>query len=501
MTMKLGYDLTIEQTQKLVMTPELIQAIKILQFNVQELDAYVQDQILTNPVLEQETAQGGDGDLSEAEGFGGETGAAGLDDGSLPAGFDEGAETPSQIRAREQADRSDWEAYIRGSYEEGRDGQWDRQWIERRDDEGDFYDRYVDNDMTLPEHLLFQLQFAAGTEEEERIGRFLIESLDENGYLRQSTEEIGQLLGVSGREVEAVLGIIQGLDPLGVGARDLRECLLIQLKALGLLTEPFRRVITDYLEDLANNRLGAIARAVGVTAEEVQRMGDVIRTLEPKPGRQFSAGEETKYIIPDIIVEKTEDGYAVHVNNSSTPHLKVSPYYRQLLRQAGSDEKLASYLSERVNAALWLIRSIDQRQQTIYKVGEAILRHQKDFFDRGSKYMKTLTLREIAEDVGIHESTVSRAASGKYLQCSHGIFELRHFFSAGVRAESGEGVSSSSIKEFIREIIDGEDPGKPYSDQAIVGMLEEKGFEISRRTVAKYRDEMHILSSSKRKRY
>ena len=471
--MKLGYDLTIEQTQKLVMTPELIQAIKILQFNVQELDSYVQDQLLTNPVLD-----------AEAE----------------PEKAEE-REPGEELEMTAPQPEPDWEEYIRGSYEEGRDGQWDRQWIERNDEEADFYERYVDNDMTLPEHLLFQLQFAARTEEERAIGEYIIESLDENGYMTLSTEEIGKTFQVPEERVDEILGIVQGLDPTGVGARDLQECLLIQLRASGLLTGTFERVVREHLEDLADNRLSAIARDIGITVEEAQQIGDVIRTLEPKPGRQFSSGEETKYIIPDIIVEKTEDGYAVMVSDSSTPHLKVSSYYRNLLHQAKNDEQLSAYLSERVNSALWLIRSIDQRKQTIYNVGEAIVRHQREFFDKGSKYLKTLTLRDIAEDVGIHESTVSRSVSGKYLQCSHGIFELRHFFSAGVKAGSGESVSSNSVKEFIKEIIDGEDPKKPYSDQAIVKILTEKGFEISRRTVAKYRDELHILSSSKRKRY
>lgn len=465
MGMELGYDLTIEQSQKLVMTPELIQAIKILQFNIQELDSYVQDQVLTNPVLETEQE-------------------------------DEPKEKDSDN------DAPDWQEYLRSSLERGDDGEWDRQWREiRDDDEGDYYERYVDNDLTLPEHLLFQFQFAVKDEQQRKIGRYIIESLDENGYMTSSVEEIAEVMQAAPEDVRQALEIIQGLDPAGVGAANLSECLLIQLKNLGLLTKQFREVVTNHLEALAQNRLGAIAKAIGITPEEVQQMGDVIRTLEPKPGRQFATGEETKYIIPDVIVEKTEEGYSVTVNGTSTPHLKVSPYYRNLLHQSGSDDQLSAYLSERVNAAMWLIRSIDQRKQTIRNVAEAIVRHQKEFFDKGSKYLKTLTLRDIAEDVGIHESTVSRSINGKYLQCSHGIFELRHFFSAGVRDGMGEGVSSNSIKEFIKEIVESEDPRKPYSDQAMVGMLAEKGFEISRRTVAKYRDELNILSSSKRKRY
>ena len=475
MSMKLGYDLTIEQTQKLVMTPELIQAIKLLQFNIQELESYVQDQILTNPVLEQETEHEEDQPLRERS----------RDEEPAPA----------------QNEPQDWEEYIRGSYEEGRDGQWDRQWIERQDDNADFYERYVVNDLTLPEHLMFQLQMAAQSEAEERIGRFIIESLDENGYLTATIEEIAETMHVEQEQAEDVLELIQGMDPAGVGARDLRECLLIQLETLGLLTDEFRILVTEHLEDLADNRLSTIARKVGASTEEIQQMVDVIRTLEPKPGRQFTSGEETKYIIPDVIVEKTEDGFSVTVNDSNTPQLKVSSYYRKLLHQAKDDDQLSNYLSERVNSALWLIRSIDQRKQTIYNVSEAIVRHQQEFFEQGSKHMKTLTLRDIAEDVGIHESTVSRSINGKYLQCSYGIFELRHFFSAGVKAGSGEGVSSNSVKEFIKEIVDNEDPKKPFSDQAIVEKLAAEGFEISRRTVAKYRDCMEIPSSTKRKRY
>jgi RNA polymerase sigma-54 factor len=210
---------------------------------------------------------------------------------------------------------------------------------------------------------------------------------------------------------------------------------------------------------------------------------------------------ETKYVIPDVIVEKIDDEYVVIINDSSTPHLTISSYYRSLLGQADQDKQLADYLSERVSSANWLIKSIEQRKQTIYNVVSAVVNYQREFFDKGSKYLKTLTLRDIAEELGIHESTVSRSISGKYLQCPRGVFEIKYFFSAGVSDQVGEGVSSNSIKEFIKEIVEGEDRHKPYSDQAMVGILKDKGFNISRRTVAKYRDELGILSSSKRKRY
>ncbi len=464
MSLKLGYDLTIEQSQKLVMTPELIQAIRILQFNIQELNAYVQEELLTNPVLEQENTP------------------------DVPL--------PEPVQGE---DEPDWKDFIRkNSYEDVNYGQ------ERDpgdDEKTDFYERHVSSDATLPEHLMFQLQFMAKCDERFRIGRYIIESLDENGYMTSTVPEIARALDTEEGHVRSALKMIQRMDPAGVGASDLKECLMIQLRNLDLLTPELETMINDHLEDLANNRLSVIAKTMGITPMEAQRLADVIRTLEPKPGRQFATGSDVRYIIPDVIVEKTEDGFALRMNGDSIPRLRISSYYRSLLGKAEEDEQLSSYLSERVSSAIWLIKSIDQRKKTIYNVAEAIVRFQKDYFEKGAKYMRTLTLRDVAEEVGVHESTVSRSINGKYLQCCQGVYELRHFFSAGVSDHKGEGVSSSSIKEFIREIVDGEDPKKPYSDQAMVELLAEKGFHISRRTVAKYRDELEILSSSKRRRY
>ena len=465
MSLKLEYDLTIEQTQKLVMTPELIQAIKILQFNIQELDSYVQNELLENPVLEKEEKE----ESEEEHG-----------------------------RERHEPDPIDWKEHIRESAYG--DGDY-RQWKEKREEGADVFERYVADETTLPEYLLFQLQFMAECDEIHDIGKYIIETLDDNGYMTQSVDEIAANLSTGTGKVRRALEKIQMMDPAGVGASDIRECLIIQLRSLGLLTEELETMIRDHLEDLGSNRLSHIGKAMGISVARVQELTDVIRTLEPKPGRSFAGGSETRYVIPDIIVEKTDDGYAVNINETSTPTLKVSSYYKNLLGKAEDDKQLADYLSDKVNSAMWLIRSIDQRKQTIRSVAEAIVEHQKEFFDRGSRYMKTLTLKDIAEEVGVHESTVSRSINGKYLQCCHGVFELRHFFSAGVSDSKGQGVSSSSVKEYIKEIIDGEDPAKPYSDQAIVGFLKEKGLNISRRTVAKYRDDLQILSSSGRRRY
>lgn len=483
MSMKLGYDLTIEQAQKLVMTPELIQAIQILQFNTQELDSYVQEQLLVNPVLEQSLPES-----PEQHG----TGEAAAES------MREREPVPEPASARKD-EEFDWKEYIKDrQYDDISYRQWEYGGSEEKENT---YEQYVSSDVTLPEHLMFQLQFATGKKGCRRVGKYIIESLDENGYMTATVEEIAAATEVPEEKVLEVLDIIHGFDPMGVGARNLAECLTIQLRQRGLLNETFEKVLNEHLEDLANNRLAVIAKDMGILPQEVQAMSDMIRTLEPKPGRLFASQTDTRYIVPDVIVEKVDDEYVVTVNDNSAPRLMVSSYYQNLMRQSEEDDKLAKYLSDRMNAALWLIRSIEQRKQTIYNVVNAVVKYQKDFFDKGSKFLKTLTLKDIAEDVGIHESTVSRSINGKYLQCARGVFEIKYFFSAGVSGSGGEGISSNSIKEFIKEIVEKENPKSPYSDQDMVDLLKEKGITISRRTVAKYRDELNILSSSKRRRY
>ncbi|HPR23910.1 MAG TPA: RNA polymerase factor sigma-54, partial [Bacillota bacterium] len=419
--MRLGYDLTIEQSQKLVMTPELIQAIQILQFNTQELDSYVQDQLLSNPVLE----------TSQAE---------------------EGSTENERKSFDEQTDLL--REYIRErSYDET--GYKQPQYA--NDDKDYSYEQYISADITLPEHLMFQLQFASGNKTCRKIGRYIIESLDENGYMTLEDDEIAAAVETSIKNVKKVINLIQTFEPMGVGARDLGQCLLIQLKSKGLYNEKYKSIIIEHIEDLAGNRLGQIAKDLGISVKEVQEMSDVIKSLEPKPGRQFAGQTETRYIVPDVFVEKSEDGYSVAINDTSIPKLMVSSYYEKVLRESGNDQKLNEYLSERFNSAVWLIKSIEQRKQTIINVVRSIVKFQKEFFDNGDKYLKTLTLKQVADDVGIHESTVSRSINGKYMQSPRGVFELKYFFSGGVSGDRGEGISSNSIKTHIKEIIEKED--------------------------------------------
>lgn len=478
--MKLVYELTIEQSQKLVMTPELIQAIQILQFNSQELDSFVQEQVLANPVLEhKENNQSEDTRENDNEQF-----------EKDESDFAEVLEEDAGL---------DWKEYLRNANYGGVNYCGNRQGGLAEKDNN--FERTVVDEVTLPEHLMFQYQFAAMSKDCRRVGKYIIETLDENGYMTSSVSEIAMATGVSEAKVDEALDIIHGFEPAGVGARDLKECLTLQLKARDNYGEDVARIVSEHLEDIASNRLSAIAKELGITVIRVQEIADMIRNLEPKPGRQFASQQKIRYVIPDVLVEKVDDSYVVTINEVSVPHLMVSSYYKGLLKEASTDEKLAEYLSDRVNAANWLIKSIEQRKQTIFNVVTAVVKYQQDFFDRGCKYLKVLTLKDVAEEVGIHESTVSRSISGKYLQCSRGVFEIKHFFSAGVSNQEGEGVSSKSIKEFIKELVDKENPEKPLSDQKMGELLQERGFNISRRTVAKYRDELGILSSSKRKRY
>lgn len=493
--MRLGYDLTIEQSQKLVMTPELIQAIQILQFNTQELENYVEEQLLTNPILDIDSSSHSEREASN----GSEEKYEDKYDGSKAADdFDHAYDSKEEKRRDKTEEPIDWAEHFK---EREYDDISYRQWQYDPNQNDYSYEQVVSSDITLTEHLMFQLQFVSIRRSCRQVAKYMIEALDENGYLTQPLSEMAKQFSISPEKAEEVLEIIQGFEPTGVGARDLRECLKIQLHHNGEDDPTILQVVDEHLEDLANNRLSTIAKSMNITVKEAQEISDLIRSLEPKPGRQFGSSTETRYIIPDVTVEKVDGQYVVIVNESSTPKLTLSPYYQKVLIDADKESNISKFLTGRLNSALWLIKSIEQRRQTIYNVVSAVVKYQADFFEHGPKYLKTLTLKQIADEVGIHESTVSRSINGKYMQSPRGVFEIKYFFTSGVSGTSGEGIASESIKTLIREIVDKEDPKAPKSDQAIVEVLAEKGIDISRRTVAKYRDEMNVPSSSKRKRY
>jgi RNA polymerase sigma-54 factor len=459
--MKLGYNLALEQVQKLIMTPELRQAIQLLQFNSLELNEYLKHQIEENPLLDPVNT------VEEYEN---------IDDYS------------------NEREEIDWKEYI-GKYDDvSYKPQRDKNLKEYS------YENFVSYSPTLKDNLLFQLNVSELNDRDKKIGEILIENIDENGYLTTDINQIAMDMGIKVDRIENVLFTIQTFDPLGVGARNLKECLLIQVRG-DILKNPYiESIIKDYLEDIAHNRLLKIAKDLDLDLKEVQRICDYIKTLEPKPGRCFSHNtDQVKYITPDVTIEYIDGEYIIILNDVTGPRLNINNFYKEMIRK-GNDPKATEFLSEKLNSAMWIIRSIEQRRATIYNVVESILKFQRDFFEKGEKGLKPLTLKEVAEDIDMHESTVSRATNGKYVQTPRGLFELKYFFTSGLSTNKGE-VSSTSIKAIIKDIIEGENPKKPYSDQKISDILKDKGINISRRTVAKYRDELEIPSSSMRKRY
>ena len=479
--MRLGYDLTIEQTQKLTMTPELIQAIQILQYNSQELEEFVSKEVLENPLLDMETFNAREDSSKEGE--------------------NEQEDSQSEQLLKKEAEEADIdlrEKVVEAEYDDISYRQWEHR---VSNDEVVSFDQYTSKSETLQDYLLTQLTFSDLKGCEKKIGRYLVEAIDDNGYLTVDVDHVAEKFKVKPSAVERILDVIQTFEPEGVGARSLEECLLIQLRSKELLEDSIEYIILHHLKDLGENRIQLIAKDTGLTVSQVQLVADVIRALDPKPGRAFSSGEEVKYVVPDIIVEREDEGYIITNNDGTVPHLMVSSYYMDMARNHKDDPEVQKYLNDKYNSALWLIKSIDQRKQTIYNVASAVINQQIEFLDKGEKYLRPMTLKQIAEMVGIHESTVSRSINGKYIQTPRGVFEIKYFFSSGVGGGNGEGLSSNSIKKFIKEIVDGEDPKKPCSDQDMVEILSKKGIEISRRTVAKYREAMGILSSSKRRRF
>lgn len=482
--MRLGYEIALRQEQRLVMTPELRQAITVLQLPTMDLLAYIEAQMQENPVLEY------------AEGPEEMSGGLGDGYGDAPA---DAAETEAQA-GQSLLDESldiDWRQYfadrsdlgiprVSGGETEREGAQSGLRW-----------------EPTLYDHLLVQLELALPEGPMRSIGKYLIGCIDDDGYLRVSTDDIAAALGQDPEVVRTVASVIKTFDPPGVGARDLAECLLIQLQSseAGEASRLARRIVSDHLDDLAAGRITRIASELGVTAAQVQEAADLIRKCDPKPARGFASTGDVRYIIPDVFIQKVDSDYVVTVNDAAVPRLMINNFYKSIISSPSIDEGAADFIKGRLNAAVWLIRSIEQRRMTILKVAESILKFQRDFFDYGIKHLRPLTMREVADDIGIHESTVSRASTGKYAQTPRGTLELRAFFTSGVSTADGDAASSASIKRMIREIVDSEDPRCPLSDQAIAEKLRAGGIIISRRTVAKYREESLIPASSKRRRY
>lgn len=458
--MRLGFSVILEQSQKLIMTPELRQAIQLLQYNSLELNDYLKNEMEENPLLEMENPSSEIDEIQE-----------------LPE--------DKEFDWKELAEKYDDYSY--------------KTPIDKNQEEYN-YEAFTTYTKTLKEYLIDQLNLTILGDKEYLIGDYIIQNIDENGYLDAEIEEIAKMTRSKEAEVEEVLKIIQGFEPLGVGARDLKECLLIQVKEKDEMDPIIVKIIEEYLDDLACNRMIKIAKELDIELSRMQEVCDYIKTLEPKPGRAFSdSGENVKFIVADATIEEIEGEFVIIINDITGPKLNINSFYRNLLKDS-SDDETTNFLSAKLDSAIWIIKSIEQRKQTIYKVIESILKFQIEFFRSGEKGLVPLTLKEVAADIGMHESTISRATNGKYVQTPRGLYELKYFFTTGLPGSTGD-ISSTSIKSAIKKLIDDEDPKKPLSDQAIADMLKEKGASISRRTVAKYRDELSIPSSSKRKRF
>jgi RNA polymerase sigma-54 factor len=352
---------------------------------------------------------------------------------------------------------------------------------------------------TLPEHLVWQLQLASLPFEPEVAGRFIIGNLDDRGYLQSPIDEIARQSGVREDVILEALAVVQEFDPSGVAARDLRECLSIQARALEIDDPLVLRILDEQLDLLIKRDFRGVARALSTTIEEVSAASQVIGRLEPRPGRAFG-GDEPVYIVPDIYVYRIGEDFHVVLNDDGLPRLRINALYREVLAKgnpASRDTK--EYVGDKVRSAMWLIKSIHQRQRTIYKVMQSIIRHQRDFFERGINYLKPLNLRDVADDIEMHESTVSRVTTNKYAHTPQGIFELKYFFNSSISRVSGDAVASESVKDRIRRLITNEDPRRPLSDQRIAEMLRVANIDIARRTVTKYRESMNLLSSTKRR--
>ena len=458
--MKLDFNLNLVQEQKLIMTQQMQLSIKLLQMSTYDLREYIEKEFLENPILE------GNFDFVQ-----------------------EDKKYEDKIDYKEMLKYLEFDNYGSQSY-----GEYDKE-----DDVSPF--NFISNKESLTEYLQEQLIEIDEDEYKKAIVSYMIENLDRKGYLDISLDEICNELSIPKNLGEEALEILQDLEPDGIGARDLKECLKIQLIKRGILDDNLEKIIDEYLELVADNKFNVIAKNLSITPKEAQDLGDIIKKLEPKPSRGFYTGDDVKYIIPDAAIRKIDGEYFVIMNEGVLPRLSISKVYRDILNQK-EDKNTENYVKEKLNTAMFLIKSIEQRKSTLLKILEKIVENQKDYFDKGQKYLKPMTLKDMAEMIGVHESTVSRAVKDKYILTSFGTVKIKDLFTIGlsVNKSEGEEVAVVNIKKQIKEIVDEEDKRKPLSDQAICDKLNKTNLNISRRTVAKYREEIGIKSSSKRKR-
>jgi len=483
--------------QSLVMTPQLQQAIKLLQLSRMELESLIRDEIEQNPVLEDATSSV---EQDRLEAVAEKPSIDRFEEAQLEA--DAPRDATEQVKT-DSPNEIDWDNYL-NNYQLAPPTPSNRGLSE----ELPSFEANLTRATSLEEHLMEQVRLADFTDEEKRVAEYVLGNLDDNGYFRIEGHEGDPLIsaaaeaGVSLSVAHRALRKLQTLEPLGVCARDLQECLLIQARRWGEENTLVGQIIRHHLKHLETKNLKAIARDLKVELDEVIEAVKTIAEMNPKPGREF-ARDEPQYITPDVHVYKVGDEYVVVVNDDGLSKLKISSHYRDALKSGEAKANGAKdFIQEKLRSAQWLIRSIHQRQRTIYKVTESIVKFQRDFLDKGVHELKPLILRDVAEDIGMHESTVSRVTTNKYVHTPQGIFELKYFFNSGISKTGGSGdeVASEAVKEEIKKLVAAEDPSKPHSDQKLVELLHERGIEIARRTVAKYREMLGILPSSKRKK-
>ncbi len=470
--------LSLRQSQRVVMTPLLQQAIQLLQLSTLELQEVVQKELLENPLLEEEPQDG-------------EAPAGPNEPEAAAAPPPEPEPVPENSRNDQQIDDLpfDLAARLFDDHEE-------RSLVAQEEREELRFENIARSASSLADHLDEQLRFATEEAHVRRIGEEIIGNLDEDGYLRAELGEIAGRCEATPDEVLKVLLLVQSFDPPGVAARDVRECLLLQLRRDPLPDPLSIEIVELHFEDLSRRRYAEIARALKQPLDRIMEAVEQIMTLEPKPGRPFGANE-SRYIVPDVSVIKTGSEYTVVLNEDGIPRLRVNSLYRSLLR--GSADEARQYVEQKLRSAMWLIKSVEQRQRTLRRVTQSIVKFQREFLDKGLPYLRPLALRDVGEDISMHESTISRVTTNKYVETPQGLFELKFFFHSGIASGNGEMVSSVSVKKMIRDLLGNEDQAKPLSDQEVAQILKGQGLTIARRTVAKYREELGILPSHQRR--
>lgn len=461
-----------------VLSPQLQQSLLILQTPLLELRNLVQQEMETNPVLEELPEDSGADERSEAE-----------------ASADENFKDEFEKLASLDEEWRDYMAQSASSNFDGRGGS------KEADEKRQFLFDSIPVQETLQQNLIAQLNQTVLSADDRKTAELIIGNIDDDGFLQSTTEEMALNSGIPQDEFERVLGLIQTFYPAGVGARDLRECLLIQLRRQGKEQSLEYRIVSEHMDDLGRHRFLEIARRMTISVEDVQKAADNIARLNPRPGQVFAAAPQN-YVLPDVIVEKVDGEYQIAFNNEQIPHLRISNLYKDIIASGdaqSSDTK--DYIRDKIRSGKFLIRSIHQRQQTIMNIAQQIVSRQRDFLEHGPSHLKPMTMAEVAEAVGVHETTVSRAVSGKYMATPQGVFEMKYFFTGGYQTATGESLSNISVKQAILDLVKHESGSAPLSDHEIVEILSERGIPIARRTVAKYRSELNILPSHMRRKY